>query len=132
MLVDRVTHTDEMIAQVDDVLIGKGLVATGEKVVVISGMPPGTSGSTNDLRIHRVGDVHAEAVPAYHGLRRIQVPHPSASQACAQPSTTASARSGSPTSSPMGVASSSVGRRRVKPDPATVVGISAADEVNGR
>ncbi len=77
-LVDRVTHTDEMIAQVDDVLIGKGLVAVGEKVVVISGMPPGTSGSTNDLRIHRVGDVHAEAVPAYHGLRRIQVPHPSA------------------------------------------------------
>jgi hypothetical protein len=25
-----------------------------------------------------VGDVHAQAVPAYHGLRRIQVPHPSA------------------------------------------------------
>lgn len=77
-LVDRVTHTDAMIAQVDDVLIGEGLVPVGEKVVVISGMPPGTSGSTNDLRIHRVGDVHAEAVPAYHGLRRIQVPHPSA------------------------------------------------------
>ncbi|WP_306233305.1 pyruvate kinase [Agrococcus beijingensis] len=77
-LVDRVTHTDEMIAQVDDVLIGKKLVPVGKKVVVISGMPPGTSGSTNDLRIHTVGDVHAEAVPAYHGLRRIQVPHPSA------------------------------------------------------
>ncbi|RWR23319.1 pyruvate kinase [Agrococcus lahaulensis] len=76
-LVDRVTHTDEMIAQVDDVLIGKRLAQVGDKVVVISGMPPGTSGSTNDLRIHRVGDVHADAVPAYHGKRRIEVVHQS-------------------------------------------------------
>ncbi len=67
-----------MIAQVDDVLIGKGLVPVGKKVVVISGMPPGISGSTNDLRIHTVGDVHAEAAPAYHGKRRIEVPHESA------------------------------------------------------
>ncbi|MCR8670680.1 pyruvate kinase [Agrococcus sp. HG114] len=77
-LVDRVMHTDDMIAQVDDVLIGKRLVPVGKKVVVISGMPPGISGSTNDLRIHVVGDVHAEAAPAYHGKRRIEVQHRSA------------------------------------------------------
>lgn len=73
-LVDRVKHTDEMMAQVDDVLIGKSLVAPGEKVVVISGSPPGISGSTNDLRVHIVGDVHNEAAEAYHGMRRIEVP----------------------------------------------------------
>ncbi|GAA3600251.1 pyruvate kinase [Agrococcus terreus] len=74
-LVDRVSDTDDMFAQVDDVLIGKGLVPVGEKVVVISGSPPGISGSTNDLRIHTVGDVHREAAPAYHGKRRIEVAH---------------------------------------------------------
>ncbi|HET8866873.1 MAG TPA: pyruvate kinase [Agrococcus sp.] len=74
-LVDRVMHTDDMIAQVDDILIGKDMAKAGDKVVVISGMPPGISGSTNDLRVHRVGDVHAEAAPAYHGKRRIEVVH---------------------------------------------------------
>jgi pyruvate kinase len=56
-LVDRVTHTDAMFAQVDSVLLGEGLAEVGDKVVVISGSPPGIVGSTNDIRVHRVGDV---------------------------------------------------------------------------
>ncbi|MET0933974.1 MAG: pyruvate kinase [Mycetocola sp.] len=64
-LVDRVTHTDAMFGQVDDVLLGLEKSAIGEKVVVISGSPPGISGSTNDLRVHKVGDAHHEVVPAY-------------------------------------------------------------------
>jgi pyruvate kinase len=64
-LVDMVTHTDQMFGQVDDVLIGQGLAQVGDKVVVISGSPPGISGSTNDLRVHVVGDAHNEAAPAY-------------------------------------------------------------------
>jgi pyruvate kinase len=32
---------------------------------VTAGSPPGIEGSTNDLRVHRVGDAHAEAAPAY-------------------------------------------------------------------
>ncbi|MGO1392174.1 pyruvate kinase [Agrococcus casei] len=74
-LVDRVDHTDDMVAQVDDILIGERLVAKGEKVVVVSGMPPGIPGSTNDIRVHTVGDVHDEAAPAYHGKRRIEIQH---------------------------------------------------------
>jgi len=64
-LVDMVTHTDQMFGQVDDVLIGQHLAQVGDKVVVISGSPPGISGSTNDLRVHVVGDAHNEAAPAY-------------------------------------------------------------------
>jgi len=66
--VDPVTHTDAMFAQVDDILLGNGLAEIGDKVVVIAGTPPGISGSTNDLRVHRVGDARNEAAPAYANL----------------------------------------------------------------
>lgn len=64
-LVDPVTHTDAMFGQVDDVLLGQGLAELGDKVVVIAGSPPGIAGSTNDLRVHKVGDAHSAAAPAY-------------------------------------------------------------------
>ncbi|KGJ75977.1 pyruvate kinase [Cryobacterium roopkundense] len=64
-LVDPVTHTDAMFGQVDDILLGQGLAEIGDKVVVISGSPPGIVGSTNDIRVHRVGDAHNEVAPAY-------------------------------------------------------------------
>ncbi|TAL42234.1 MAG: pyruvate kinase [Salinibacterium sp.] len=64
-MVERVTHTDEMYHQVDEVLIRGGLAEVGEKVVVISGSPPGISGSTNDLRVHVVGDALNAAAPAW-------------------------------------------------------------------
>lgn len=64
-LVDRVTHTDAMYHQVDDILLGRNLAEVGDKVVVISGSPPGISGSTNDLRVHRVGDAANAVAPAW-------------------------------------------------------------------
>ncbi|MEO6201038.1 MAG: pyruvate kinase [Cryobacterium sp.] len=64
-LVGRVTHTDAMFGQVDDILLGEGLAEIGDKVVVISGSPPGIVGSTNDIRVHNVGDAHNEVAPAY-------------------------------------------------------------------
>ena len=64
-LVDPVTHTDAMFVQVDDILLGQGLAEKGDKVVVIAGSPPGIAGSTNDLRVHKIGDAHAAAAPAY-------------------------------------------------------------------
>ncbi len=59
--VDLVNHTDMMIRQVDEYLLESGFAAAGEKVVVISGSPPGTVGSTNDIRVHEVG--HAADYP---------------------------------------------------------------------
>ena len=64
-LVPRVTHTDAMYLQVDEVLINEGLAEVGDVVVVISGSPPGIAGSTNDLRVHRVGDARNAVAPAY-------------------------------------------------------------------
>ena len=63
--VKRVTHTDEMYRQVDTTLLEHGLVEIGDKVVVISGSPPGIAGSTNDLRVHIIGDAINAAAPAW-------------------------------------------------------------------
>lgn len=65
VLVERVTHTDAMYPQVDEVLLSRGLAQRGDKVVVISGSPPGVPGSTNDLRVHIVGDALAGAAPVW-------------------------------------------------------------------
>ncbi|GEP37197.1 pyruvate kinase [Nocardioides psychrotolerans] len=60
-----VDHTDEMVRQVDEQLLQIGRVEEGDLVVIIAGSPPGIPGSTNALRIHRMGDAINEAAPAY-------------------------------------------------------------------
>jgi len=62
-IVERVTHTDLMFHQVDEVLLGEGLAQAGDKVVVISGSPPGVAGATNDLRVHVVGSTLVARAP---------------------------------------------------------------------
>jgi pyruvate kinase len=62
-LVPRVTHTDELMVQVDDVLLGLGRAQIGDKVIVISGSPPGVSGTTNDMRVHIIGSAHNPLKP---------------------------------------------------------------------
>ncbi len=64
-VVPRVTHTDAMYEQVDEVLLAQGLAEVGDRVVVISGSPPGITGGTNDLRVHRVGDSQNAAAPVW-------------------------------------------------------------------
>ncbi len=60
-----VEHTDEMVRQVDDQLLRIGRVREGDLVVIIAGAPPGIPGSTNALRIHRMGDAINRTAPAY-------------------------------------------------------------------
>lgn len=55
-IVPRVEHTDAMYPQVDKILLENKLAENGDRVVVISGSPPGKPGSTNDLRVHIVGE----------------------------------------------------------------------------
>ena len=64
-LVPRVTHTDAMYPIVDEALISHNLAQSGDKVVVISGSPPGTPGSTNDLRVHVVGHAMEGVAPVW-------------------------------------------------------------------
>ena len=60
-----VNHTDEMVRQVDEQLLRIGRVEEGDLVVIIAGSPPGIPGSTNALRIHRMGDAINAVAPAY-------------------------------------------------------------------
>jgi pyruvate kinase len=64
-LAGDVEHTDEMVRQVDEALLKIGRVKEGDQVVIIAGSPPGIPGSTNALRIHRMGDAINEITPAY-------------------------------------------------------------------
>jgi pyruvate kinase len=54
-LVPKVDHTDGMFDQVDATVLAEGLCKPGDEVVVVAGTPPGVSGSTNTLRVHKVG-----------------------------------------------------------------------------
>ncbi|KDA05674.1 pyruvate kinase [Microbacterium sp. CH12i] len=64
-LVEAVQHTDLMFLQVDEHLLKNKLAEVGDRVVVISGSPPGIVGSTNDIRVHKVGDAVNGAAPIY-------------------------------------------------------------------
>jgi pyruvate kinase len=68
-LAPEVEHTDEMVRQVDEQLLQIGRVKEGDLVVIIAGSPPGIPGSTNALRIHRMGDAINEVAPAYRRQR---------------------------------------------------------------
>jgi len=64
-LVSPVKHTDQMMFQVDELLLANDLAKVGEEVVIVAGTPPGIPGSTNSLRVHRVGDAVNGVVPAF-------------------------------------------------------------------
>ena len=54
--VPEVRHTDDMVAQVDELLQTKHLAQPGDNIIIVAGMPPGTPGSTNSIRVHTVGE----------------------------------------------------------------------------
>jgi pyruvate kinase len=64
-LVAPVSHTDQMVRQVDRALLDLDRCRQGELVVIIAGSPPGVAGSTNTLRVHRIGDTLESDAPAY-------------------------------------------------------------------
>jgi len=64
-LTPMVKHTDEMVMQADTLLLKSGRCVEGELVVIVAGSPPGIPGSTNAMRVHRVGDAVGGAAPAY-------------------------------------------------------------------
>ena len=65
MITPVVSHTDEMVKQVDGLLLESKRITIGDNVIIVAGSPPGIPGSTNAMRVHRMGDAVAGAAPAY-------------------------------------------------------------------
>jgi pyruvate kinase len=47
--------TDDMLFMAEKVVLEKGLVKEGDKVIITAGIPIGTSGQSNLLKVHIVG-----------------------------------------------------------------------------
>ncbi|WP_288814257.1 pyruvate kinase [Gordonia sp. (in: high G+C Gram-positive bacteria)] len=54
--VTNAVSTDDLIEEVDRQLIRTNRLAKGDTVVVLAGAPPGVSGSTNLITVHRIGE----------------------------------------------------------------------------
>ncbi|QOR48649.1 pyruvate kinase [Trueperella pecoris] len=59
IITPEVEDTDHMVEQVDQALRDRGFAVDGDRVVVVSGMPPGKVGSTNTIRVHKMGETFA-------------------------------------------------------------------------
>jgi pyruvate kinase len=55
-LVPSVDSTDAMVRQVDQSMLSIERFQPGDLVVIVAGSPPGTVGSTNLIRVHRLGE----------------------------------------------------------------------------
>lgn len=60
VLCGQVEHTDDMVDQVDELLLTHELAINGDRVVIICGMPAGKVGSTNTIRIHKMGELYSK------------------------------------------------------------------------
>ncbi len=54
-LVDPADSTDRMVEIVDEQLLTHSRCQPGDRVVVVAGVPPGISGTTNGMRVHVMG-----------------------------------------------------------------------------
>jgi pyruvate kinase len=55
ILAPEVSNTDQMLAQMDRVMLQGGYLQVGELVVFLAGQPVGRPGTTNMMKLHRVG-----------------------------------------------------------------------------
>lgn len=65
MITPVVSHTDQMVKQVDGLLLESKRTTIGDNVIIVAGSPPGIPGSTNAMRVHRMGDAIAGVAAAY-------------------------------------------------------------------
>jgi pyruvate kinase len=55
-LIRKVETTEEMVEEIEATLLGDGSVRPGDTLVIISGSPMWVTGTTNLLKLHRVGE----------------------------------------------------------------------------
>ena len=49
--------TDEMLAEMEETLVGSGRVHPGDHIIFVAGQPVGLRGSTNMLKLHRISGI---------------------------------------------------------------------------
>lgn len=69
-VVELAPNTDAAVRLVDEGLQHAGLAAHGDLIVLVSGSPPGHAGTTNTMRLHRIGDPVEGVVPHTPNLRQ--------------------------------------------------------------
>jgi len=52
--VERYTHTDAMILAAKAAVLEAGLAQSGDRVVIVAGVPPGVAGTTNMIKVDRL------------------------------------------------------------------------------
>jgi len=57
ILAPDVASTDEMLKLSDDLLVERGALKTGDSVVFVAGQPIGRPGTTNLMKLHRIGEL---------------------------------------------------------------------------
>jgi pyruvate kinase len=57
MVVPDPVSTDAMVLMIDQTLLGKGLVKLRDNVVFMAGQPIGRPGTTNFVKLHRMGEI---------------------------------------------------------------------------
>jgi pyruvate kinase len=55
-LIRKVETTDEMVEEIESALLGDGSVGVNDVIVIISGAPMWVTGTTNLMKLHRVGE----------------------------------------------------------------------------
>jgi pyruvate kinase len=55
-LIRKVETTDEMVEEIESALLGDGSVHINDVIVIISGAPMWVTGTTNLMKLHRVGE----------------------------------------------------------------------------
>lgn len=66
-VVEVAPTTDEAVRVVDEGLNDAGLAAEGDLIVLVAGSPPGHAGTTNTMRLHRIGDPVEGFIPENPG-----------------------------------------------------------------
>ncbi len=56
LIFDKITSTESLVADVDANLLSSGLLHKGDIIVITSGVPVGKSGTSNLMKIHRMGE----------------------------------------------------------------------------
>jgi pyruvate kinase len=57
LVVPDPVSTDAMVLLIDQTLLGKGLVKLRDNVVFMAGQPIGRPGTTNFVKLHRMGEI---------------------------------------------------------------------------